>query len=151
VPLYTNGWLSDSRPGTQKRREQAGSEEEWYAERAREVVDQGDRGLKLYPFGGLQVVTPERLARGIGLVRTVREAVGAKIDVAVDLRRRLNLWSARRVALKLEPLDIAWLEEPILFDNADAMAARNPTLHSDATHNPTVDRPGSPSMNGKIQ
>mgnify|MGYP005625966417 CR=1 FL=1 len=123
VPLYANGWLSDSRPDTKKRREQAGSEEEWYAERAREVVDQGYRCLKVYPFGGPQVVTPERLARGIGLVRTIREAVGADIDVAVDLRRRLNLWSARRVALKLEPLDIAWLEEPILFDNADAMAS----------------------------
>ena len=44
-------------------------------------------------------------------------------DIWTSLHRRLNLWSARRVALKLEPLDIAWLEEPILFDNADAMAA----------------------------
>jgi galactonate dehydratase len=39
------------------------------------------------------------------------------------VRRRLNVWSARRIAQQLEPLDIAWLEEPILFDNAQAMVA----------------------------
>jgi galactonate dehydratase len=32
------------------------------------------------------------------------------------------VWSARRVAQQLEALDIAWLEEPILFDNSDTMA-----------------------------
>ena len=53
----------------------------------------------------------------------MRDAVGPNVDVAVDARRRLNLWSARRAARQLEQLDIAWLEEPVLFDNADAMAA----------------------------
>jgi len=116
VALYANGWLSGDRKG-------AISESAWYAQQARAVIEQGYRCLKLYPFNGVQVITPERIDRGVGLVRAVREAVGSHIEVAVDVRRRLNIWSARRIAHLLEPLDIAWLEEPILFDNAGAMGA----------------------------
>jgi galactonate dehydratase len=123
VPLYANGWFSRSRPSAHGPQEGGGAEAEWYAEQAKNVVAQGYRCLKVYPFGGVQVITPERIARGVGIVRAIREAVGPDIEIAVDVRRRLNVWSARRVAHKLEPLDIAWLEEPILFDNAEAMAA----------------------------
>ena len=123
VPLYANGWFGGERPSAHGPQNEIDNEAAWYAERARDVVAQGYRCLKLYPFGGEQVITQERIARGVGLVRAVREAVGPSIEVAVDVRARLNPWSVRRVAQQLEPLDIAWLEEPILFDNADAMAA----------------------------
>ena len=123
VPLYANGWFSGERPSAHGPQNDIDNEAAWYAERARDVAAQGYRCLKLYPFGGEQVITQERIERGVGLVRAVREAVGPSIEIAVDVRARLNPWSARRVAQQLEPLDIAWLEEPILFDNADAMAA----------------------------
>ena len=122
VPLYANGWFGGARRSAHGPQGEL-DEAQRYALRAREVVEEGYRCLKLYPFGGGQVITPERLERGVGLVRAVREAVGPGVDVAVDVRARLNIWSARRVARQLEPYDIAWLEEPILFDNADAMAA----------------------------
>ncbi len=121
VPLYANGWFSGNQPsphGPQGSSDEAA----WYAKRAKAVVEQGYRCLKVYPFGGVQVITPERIARGVGIVRAIRDAVGPKIEIAVDVRGRLNIWSARRIAHRLEPLDIAWLEEPILFDNAEAMA-----------------------------
>jgi galactonate dehydratase len=123
VPLYANGWFTGGRASAHG--PQGGGEEEaaWYAEQAQAVVAQGYRCLKVYPFNGVQVITPDRIARGVGIVRAIREAVGPQIEVAVDVRRRLNMWSARRIAQQLEPLDIAWLEEPILFDNAAAMAA----------------------------
>jgi galactonate dehydratase len=123
VPLYANGWFSGARPTAHGALHGAEGEADWYAERARAVVDRGFRALKLYPFAGAQVITPERIARGVALVRAVREAVGPAVEVAVDVRAALNVWSARRVARKLEPLDVAWLEEPIRFDNAAAMAA----------------------------
>jgi galactonate dehydratase len=121
VPLYANGWFTGDRPSAHG--PQGDDEAAWYAEQAKAVVAQGYRCLKVYPFGGLQVISPERIARGVGIVRAIREAVGPNVEIAVDVRRRLNVWSARRIAQKLEPLDIAWLEEPILFDNAAAMAA----------------------------
>jgi len=123
VPLYANGWFSMQRPSAHGPKGEGREVASWYAEQAQKVVAQGYRCLKVYPFSGEQVITPERLARGVGIVRAIREAVGPEIEIAVDARRRLNVWSARRVAQKLEPLDIAWLEEPILFDNAAAMAA----------------------------
>ncbi|MCC9077221.1 galactonate dehydratase [Litorilinea aerophila] len=111
VPLYANGWFAG-----------ADSPEE-YARQAAKTVAQGYRCVKLYPFRGAQVITPERLELGVARVAAVREAVGPHCEIGVDIRGRLNIWSARRVAQKLEPYDIAWLEEPILFDNVDAMAA----------------------------
>ncbi len=111
VQVYANGWFAGAQ-----------SPEE-HAERATEVVSQGYSCLKFYPFGGAQVVTPARMARGVALVQAVREAVPPGCEIGIDVRGRLNIWSARRVAQKLEPFDIAWLEEPILFDNVDALAA----------------------------
>ena len=77
------------------------------ATRAKAVVEQGYRCLKLYPFGGEQVITPERITRGVDLVAAVREAVGPNIEIGVDVRARLNVWTAHCVAKQLEPLDIA--------------------------------------------
>ncbi|MBN2393791.1 MAG: galactonate dehydratase [Anaerolineae bacterium] len=122
VPLYANGWFVGKRPSAHGPQGQ-GSDKEmaWYADGAKAAVDKGYKCVKVYPFNGVQTITPERIARGVGIVRAIREAVGPNIEVAVDVRRRLNIWSARRIAQKLEPLDIAWLEEPILFDNAAAL------------------------------
>ena len=110
VPVYANAWFHG-----------AATPEE-YAERARRVIEAGYRALKFYPFAGAQVAAPERLDRGIALVGAVREAVGPDVEIAIDVRANLNVGSAIRAAHRLEPYDIAWLEEPILFDNVDALA-----------------------------
>jgi galactonate dehydratase len=110
VRAYANGWVGGA------------TGPDGYAQRASKVISQGYKALKPYPFSGEQVVTPERIDRGVSLVRAVREAVGAGCEVAIDIRARLNVWSARRVAQKLEPFDIAWMEEPVLFDNVDTLA-----------------------------
>jgi len=123
VPLYANGWFTGGHPSAHGPQSSGSDEAAWYADQSRAVVAQGYRCIKVYPFNGVQVITPERIARGVGIVSAIRDAVGPNTEIAVDVRRRLNIWSARRVAHKLEPLDIAWLEEPILFDNAAAMAA----------------------------
>ena len=59
----------------------------------------------------------------VELVAAVRETVGPSVEVAVDVRGRLDIWSARRAARAIEEYNIAWLEEPILWDNIDALAA----------------------------
>ena len=86
VPLYANGWFSGKRPSAHGPQDGDEPERDWYATRAKAVVEQGYRCLKLYPFSGEQVITPERITRGVGLVAAVREAVGPNIEIGVDVR-----------------------------------------------------------------
>ncbi len=50
----------------------------------------------------------------------VREAVGPKIDICVDMHGRYDAYTAQLVAKEMEPLNLMWLEEPIPADNVDA-------------------------------
>jgi len=116
VKIYANGWFA------------GGKGPDDYAQQASQVVSEGYTALKFYPFSGEQVITPERIDYGVSLVRAVREAVGPGCEIAIDIRGRLNIWSAGRVARKLLPFDIAWLEEPILFDNVDTLVEFSKTV-----------------------
>ena len=110
IRMYANGWpRKDNTP-------------EGIAEGVKRVVDQGYEALKFYPFRGAQVATIERIQHGVALVEAAREAAGSQIEIGIDIRARLNIWSARRVAQELEPYNIAWMEEPILWDNPAALA-----------------------------
>lgn len=109
VPVYANAWFHGA----------TGPEE--YAQRARDVVDQGYDALKFYPFGGAQVARPPRLDRGAALVEAVRDAVGPEVEIGIDVRAQLNVRGAIRAAQRLEPFDIAWMEEPVRFDNVGAL------------------------------
>ena len=53
-------------------------------------------------------------------IAAVREAVGPKIDICLDMHGRYDLVSALAVAKRLEPLHVMWLEEPIPAENVDA-------------------------------
>jgi galactonate dehydratase len=53
-------------------------------------------------------------------IAAVREAVGPKIDLCLDMHGRYDLVSAQAVAKRLEPLNVMWLEEPIPAENVDA-------------------------------
>ncbi len=53
-------------------------------------------------------------------IAAVREAVGPKIDICLDMHGRYDLVSAQAVAKRLEPLNVMWLEEPIPAENVDA-------------------------------
>jgi len=117
VKLYANGWFDGDTP-------------EAYYKKAKETAAKGYKCLKLYPFGGPQVITPERMQLGVDRVAAVREAVGPNVEIGVDIRNALNIWGARRVAQKLEPFDLAFMEEPILYDNSTTLVelAREPRV-----------------------
>jgi galactonate dehydratase len=53
-------------------------------------------------------------------IAAVREAVGPKIDICLDMHGRYDLVSALAVSKRLEPLHVMWLEEPIPAENVDA-------------------------------
>ena len=54
-------------------------------------------------------------------VAAVREAVGPKIDLAIDMHGRYDTPSGIRVARAMEPFKLLWLEEPVPPENVAAM------------------------------
>ncbi|MGQ0549293.1 MAG: mandelate racemase/muconate lactonizing enzyme family protein [Armatimonadota bacterium] len=50
-------------------------------------------------------------------VRAIRAAVGPQVEIMLDVNGAYDAATAIRVARRLEPLDIAWLEEPVYPDD----------------------------------
>lgn len=59
---------------------------------------------------------------GLETVRRVREAVGPKVDLLLELHRRLTPAEAIGFARAVEPFRPGWLEDPIRPENIDGMA-----------------------------
>jgi galactonate dehydratase len=71
------------------------------------------------------------LQRMYDQIAAVREAVGPKIDICVDMHGRYDLNTALAISKRLEPLHLMWLEEPIPAENVDAYK-----IISDSTSTP---------------
>ncbi|MFB6312173.1 MAG: mandelate racemase/muconate lactonizing enzyme family protein [Salinirussus sp.] len=109
-----------------------------YAAAAREVVDEGFQALKF----DLDVPTPDvdpedRAARRldgpgidhkVALVEAVREAVGDDVDLGMDLHWSYTVETANRLGRRLEPYDLAFLEDPVHHEKLDAQARVKTTL-----------------------
>ena len=84
---------------------------------ARELLSQGIRAMKIWPFDDQacaslgQSITPEQLEYGVSRFRAIREAVGDNIEVALEGHCCWNLPSAVRIAQAVEPYRPMWLEE----------------------------------------
>ena len=59
----------------------------------------------------------------VDLVRTVREVVGDDSDLMADAYMGWDLDYARAMVRRLEPLDLRWLEEPLIPDDLEGYAA----------------------------
>ncbi len=93
------------------------------ARQAEAMVERGFTAMKWDPFrDGGQVISRSEENYALESVQAVREAVGPDIDLLIECHGRFNMWSAIRIAHKLEPLDPFFYEEPIPPDNIDAMA-----------------------------
>jgi galactonate dehydratase len=58
----------------------------------------------------------------IALVEAVRGAVGADVDLLIEMHGRFTPATAIRLARELEPFDPGWVEEPTPADNLQALA-----------------------------
>jgi len=93
---------------------------ESYARAARAVVDDGFEALKF----DLDVKTTrdvdtaarrldnDAVEHKMSLVEAVREEIGYDIDLGFDLHWNFTVETATRLGRKLEPYDLAWLEDP---------------------------------------
>lgn len=106
---------------------------------AESLLEQGITGMKIWPLDpyaeatGGQSISLEDLRKGIEPFRKVREAVGDRIELMVELHSLWNLPSAIRIARALEEYEPTWFEDPVRMDNLDALAR-----FAESTHVPTA-------------
>ncbi|SFG85041.1 L-alanine-DL-glutamate epimerase [Halopelagius inordinatus] len=106
---------------------------EAYAEEAARVVDMGFTALKFDldqpfdndpdPFNGR--ASNAAVRRKVETVEAIREEVGYDVDLAFDVHWDYTIDTAKRLASKLEPYDLMWLEDVVPPENADAQREVN--------------------------
>jgi len=91
------------------------------AAEAKRYKDEGYQAMKLR-FGWGPVDSASGMQKNLGLVRTVREAVGDGIDIMADAYMGWTLDYAKRMLPLLEPFNLRWLEEPVIPDDIHGYA-----------------------------
>jgi L-alanine-DL-glutamate epimerase-like enolase superfamily enzyme len=86
-----------------------------YAE-AKAYAEQGFGAVKLR-FGWGPKDGIAGMQKNLDLVRTTREAVGDSVDIMADCYMGWNMEYARRMLRLLEPLNMRWVEEPVISDD----------------------------------
>ncbi|HEX7008934.1 MAG TPA: mandelate racemase/muconate lactonizing enzyme family protein [Phycisphaeraceae bacterium] len=98
------------------------------AQLARELLDEGIRAMKIWPFdpiaertGGLMISNAE-LEEGLRPVRAIREAVGDQIEILIEGHCLWALPAAVKIAEALQPYRIYWLEDMLRAESPEALA-----------------------------
>lgn len=99
---YANGWYGGAKTPQE------------YAERAREVVARGYKGLKFDPFStAWKNMTQNEMDEVEARVAAVREAVGDQVRLMIEVHGRLSVGCAIEMGRRLEKFNPAWYEEPV--------------------------------------
>ena len=111
IKVYANGWASSL-------------DHESLAQDATKIVQKrGFKALKFDPFTGPWEDWPENeiIFEAVKRVATVREAVGPKIDILVEVHRRLSISKAQIFSKEVEKYNPFWIEEPCISENINAI------------------------------
>ena len=112
IKLYANGWSGGATTPDE------------YAKAAEITVkEHGFKALKFDPFTGPWRLYPdyEELEQAAAIVGALREAVGPRIELLVEVHRRLAPMNAIRVAKMMERFRPYWFEEPCPAENIPAI------------------------------
>jgi mandelate racemase len=86
---------------------------------AREAVELREEG----GFQGLKLrLGRERLADDLATIEAVRETVGTEMSLMVDFNQGLQFGEALERCHAIDDLGLAWIEEPIVYDNLEGYA-----------------------------
>jgi galactonate dehydratase len=109
---YANGWYGGARTPQE------------YAAKADEVVARGYRALKFDPFGiAWQEMTGPEMDAAEQIVAAVRETVGDKVEMMIEVHGRLSAACAIEMGRRLAAYRPAWYEEPVAPLDLDGLAA----------------------------
>jgi mandelate racemase len=97
------------------------------AELAQEAVELRDEG----GFRGLKLrLGRERLADDIAAIQAVREAVGPDMSLMIDFNQALHWGEALQRCHAIDDLGLAWIEEPLTYDNLEGYARLTAELNT---------------------
>ncbi|MCM3760394.1 mandelate racemase/muconate lactonizing enzyme family protein [Alkalihalobacillus oceani] len=94
---------------------------------AESLVEEGFMGMKIWPFDLYaeatkgRYISPADLNKALEPFRQIRERVGNKIEIMVELHSLWDLPTAKQIAQALEEFEPFWYEDPINMDNLDAL------------------------------
>jgi len=94
---------------------------------ARELLAEGITGMKIWPFdraafanGGVGITTAQ-VQEGLRVFQRIRAAVGAEMDLMVEMHALWDLTSARQIIRAVETIDPLWIEDPVRMDDTRAL------------------------------
>lgn len=100
------------------------------AQAAKESVDAGYSAIKMNGTEELRWIdTNKKLDETLERVEAVRDAVGDKLDIAIDFHGRVHKTMAKVLMHKLEKYSIMFIEEPVLCENEDEFLELSRTCH----------------------
>ena len=88
-------------------------------ELAIELLDSGVSTMKIWPFDPYaerrngQYIEQEELEQGLEPFRKIRDAVGEKMNILVEMHGLWNLPAARRIVRALDEFKPFWIEDPL--------------------------------------
>jgi L-alanine-DL-glutamate epimerase-like enolase superfamily enzyme len=109
-------------------------------EEAKAYAEQDFKAVK-FRFGWGPKDGLEGINKNIALAKTVREAVGPNVDIMGDAYMGWNVEYAKRMIRLLEPLNMRWVEEPVISDDLAGYAnlrAMNKVAISGGEHEYTL-------------
>lgn len=94
---------------------------------ARELLAEGITGMKIWPFdraafanGGVGITTAQ-VQEGLRVFQRIRAAVGAEMDLMVEMHALWDLTSAKQIIRAVETIDPLWIEDPVRMDDSRAL------------------------------
>ena len=111
---------------------------------ARELWDEGTRGMKIWPFdqaaeatNGTHISGPA-LADGLRVVDAIRSEVGSDMNLMIELHGLWNRRGATTIMDALAPFTPYWVEDPIRPDAIGSLAALRADVSSPIATGETV-------------
>ena len=111
---------------------------------AKELLAEGIGGMKIWPFDiyaeknyGADI-TDEDLKKGLIPLQKVREAVGEKISLMLELHALWSPVAAKKIFEATKDLNLTWIEDPIYPDLLDDYAILRGNGYAPIAHGETV-------------